>query len=66
MDSEYPAHQAAGRVLYAQTKRKQQLAERDQRLRAGLHPGHADGRYRAACAYAERWGLKLPPARWTA
>ena len=27
---------------------------------AGEHPGNADGPYRAACAYAERWGSPAP------
>ena len=58
--SDHPAHQAAGRTLYAQAKRVGQLAERDERMLAGEHPGNADGRYRAACAYAERWGLPAP------
>ena len=61
-----PAHQAAGRTLYAQAKRAERLAERDQRLLAGQHPGNADGRYRAACTHAERWGLDMPPGRWAA
>jgi hypothetical protein len=64
LDSDYPAHQAAGRQLYAQAKRAQRLIERDQRLRAGQHPSNADGRYRAACTYAERWGLQPPPSRY--
>ena len=65
LDSDYPAHRAAGRKLYGQAKRTERLAERDERLRAGQHPGEADGRYRAACSYAERWGLEMPPGRWT-
>jgi hypothetical protein len=65
LDSDYPAHRAAGRKLYAQAKRTERLAERDERLRADQHPGEADGRYRAACSYAERWGLEIPPGRWT-
>ena len=60
LDSDHPAHQAAGRTLYAQAKRVGQLAERDERMLAGEHPGNADGRYRAACAYAERRGLPAP------
>ena len=44
----------------------QRLAERDRRLLASRHPGSADGRYRAACAHAERWGLPMPPGRWPA
>ena len=28
-------------------------------------PAQADGRYRAACSYAQRWGLQMPPGRWT-
>ena len=64
LNSDYPAHQAAGRQLYAQAKQAQRLAERDQRLRAGQHPGNTDGRYRAACTHAERWGLQPPPSRW--
>jgi hypothetical protein len=66
LDSDYAAHQAAGRQLYAQAKRAERLLERDERLRAGQHPGNADGRYRAACSYAERWGLQLPPGGWKA
>ena len=65
-DSPHPAHQDAGRQAYADAKRTQRLAERDQRLRAGQHPGNADGRYRAACTHAERWRLEMPPVRWTA
>jgi hypothetical protein len=65
LDSDYPAHQAAGRKLYAAAKQAERLVERDERLRAGRHPGNADGRYRAACTYAERWGLETPPGRWT-
>jgi hypothetical protein len=61
LDSLHPAHQAAGRKLYADAKRTERLAERDQRLRAGQHPGNADGRYRAACTYAQRWRLQTPP-----
>jgi hypothetical protein len=66
LDSQHSAHQAAGRKLYADAKRTERLAERDQRLRAGQHPGNADGRYRAACTYAQRWRLQTPPGRWTA
>jgi hypothetical protein len=66
LNSDYPAHQAAGRQLYAQAKRAERLIERDQRLRAGQHPGNADGRYRAACTHAERWGVQPPPGQWTA
>jgi hypothetical protein len=66
LDSDYPAHQAAGRTLYAAAQQAQRLAERDQRLRAGQHPGNTDGRYRAACTYAQRWGLQTPPGRSTA
>ena len=66
LDSDHPHHQAAGKAMYAAAKRAERLAERDQRLRAGRHPGNADGRYRAACTYAERWGLEMPPGRWTA
>ena len=65
LDSDYTAHRAAGRKLYGQAKRTERLAERDERLRAGQHPGEADGRYRAACSHAERWGLEMPPGRWT-
>ena len=64
LDSDYRPHQQAGRVLYATAKRQERLEERDQRLLAGEHPGLVDGRYRAACAYAERWGLPGPPGRW--
>src|SRR6202011_5342520 len=66
LDSDYPAHRAAGKAMYAAAKRAERLVERDERLRAGQHPGNADGRYRAACTYAERWGLEMPPGRWTA
>ena len=66
LDSPHPAHQAAGRQLYADAKRTERLAQRDQRLRAGQHPGKADGRYRAACTHAQRWRLPTPPRRWTA
>ena len=66
LDSDYPAHQAAGKAMYAAAKQAERLVERDERLRAGQHPGNADGRYRAACTYAERWGLEMPPGRWTA
>jgi hypothetical protein len=65
LDSDHPAHHAAGQAMYAATKRAERLAERDERLRAGRHPGNADGRYRAACTYAQKWGLELPPGRWT-
>ena len=57
---------AIAQAIYAAAKRAERLGERDQRLRAGQHPGNADGRYRAACTYAERWGLEMPPGRWTA
>ena len=66
LDSEHPNHQAAGRDMYARAVRERQLAERDQRLLAAQHPGGTDGRYRAACAHAERWGLLPPPGRWPA
>lgn len=66
LDSEHPSHRAAGRALYARAIRAEQLAERDQRLLAAHHPGHADGRYRAACAHADRWGLAPPLGRWPA
>jgi hypothetical protein len=66
LDSDYPAHQAGGNAMYAAARRAERLAERDERLRTGQHPGNADGRYRAACTHAERWGLETPPGRWTA
>jgi hypothetical protein len=66
LDSPHPAHQNAGRKVYADAKQAERLAERDKRLRAGQHPGNSDGRYRAACTYADRWGLPTPPGRWTA
>ena len=66
LGSPHPAHQAAGKAMYAAAKRTERLVERDQRLRAGQHPGNADGRYRAACTYAKRWHLEMPPGRWTA
>ena len=62
LDSEHPAHQAAGRTLYASAQRELRLEQRDERLLAGRHPGDADGRYRAAYRYAQRWGLPRPPA----
>jgi hypothetical protein len=65
LDSPHPTHQDAGRQLYADAKRTERLAERDQRLRTGQHPGNADGRYRAACTHAQRWRLQMPPGRWT-
>jgi hypothetical protein len=64
LDSDYAPHQQAGRALYAHAKREQRLSERDKRLLAGAHPADADGRYRAAYAYALRWGLPAPPTRW--
>ncbi len=66
LDSDYSTHQAAGKAIYAAAKRAERLVERDERLRAGQHPGNADGRYRAACTYAERWGLEMPPGQSTA
>src|SRR5450755_403424 len=66
LDSDYPAHQAAGKAIYATAERRERLVERDERLRDGQHPGNADGRYRAANTYAQRWGLEMPPGRWTA
>jgi hypothetical protein len=63
LDSEHPSHQAAGRTLYAGAQRELRLEQRDERLRAGRHPGDTDGRYRAACRYAQRWGLPLPAGR---
>jgi hypothetical protein len=50
--------------MYARARCAEQLAERDQRLLGGQHPGNTDGRYRAACTHAERWGLPAPPGRW--
>ena len=64
LDSEHPAHQAAGRALYATAKREKRRAERAERLLAGEHPGDSDGRYRAACTHAQRWGLPMPSGRW--
>jgi hypothetical protein len=63
LDSPHPAHHAAGRALYATVQRQQRLAERDQRLLAGRHPGPADGRYLAACHYAQASGLSEPDPR---
>ena len=63
LDSEHPAHQAAGRTLYANAQRELRLEQRDERLLAGRHPGDADGRYRAAYRYAQQWGLPLPAGR---
>jgi hypothetical protein len=59
-------HEPKQRALYATAQRAQRLAERDQRLAAGQHPGNTDGRYHAACTHAQRWGLDMPPGRWTA
>ena len=61
LESDHPAHQALGRALYARARREERLRDRDERLLAGEHPGSADGRYLAACAYAEAWGLPVPP-----
>jgi len=63
LDSDYPAHQAAGRALYATASQQERLVDRDRRLLAGEHPGLSDQRYLSACRYAERWGLPAPPAR---
>ena len=63
LDSEHPAHQTAGRTLYARAQRQLRLEQRDERLLAGRHPGDTDGRYRAAYRYAQRWGLPLPTGR---
>ena len=63
LDSEHPNHQAAGRAMYAAAIDEQRLAERDQRLLAGEHPGLSDQRYLSACRHADRWGLPQPPAR---
>ena len=63
LDSEHPAHQAAGRTMYAGAQRELRLEQRDERLLAGRHPGDADGRYRAAYRYAQQWGLPLPAGR---
>jgi hypothetical protein len=65
LDSEHPNHQAAGRVTYAAARDQQRLAERDQRLLAGEHPGFSDQRYLSACRHADRWGLPQPAARAT-
>ena len=62
LDSTHPAHQDAGRALYAAEQREQRLQERAERLLAGRHPGLADGRYLAACRHAERCGLPAPSA----
>lgn len=35
LDSDHPAHRVAGRKIYAQAKRTERLAKRDERLRAG-------------------------------
>jgi len=39
LDSDYPAHQAGGRTLYAAAMHRERLADRDRRLLAGEHPG---------------------------
>ena len=64
LDSDHPAHQAAGRRLYAAAEREAAWEQRDQRVAAGEHPGELDGRYRAAVRHAARWGL--PEPRWEA
>jgi hypothetical protein len=63
LDSEHPNHQGAGRAMYAAAMGEQRLADRDQRLLAGEHPGRSDQRYLSAGRHAERWGLAQPPAR---
>jgi hypothetical protein len=63
LDSEHPAHRAAGRTLHAGAQRQLRLQQRDQRLLAGQHPGEADARYRTAHRYAQRWGLPAPTGR---
>jgi len=60
LDSDHPAHQAAGRRLYAAQQRAAQAQARDQRVRAGEDPWPLDGRYRTAVRYAEHWGLPTP------
>ena len=62
LDSEHPAHQAAGRQLYAAAEREAAWELRDGRVAAGQDPGPLDGRYRAAGQHARRWGLPAP--RW--
>ena len=64
LDSDHPAHQAAGRRLYAAAERDTALQLRDQRVANGQDPGALDGRYRAALRHASRWGLPQP--RWDA
>ena len=66
LDSDYAAHQAAGRRLYAAAAHQDRLADRDRRLLAGAHPGTSDQRYISACRHAERWRLPMPAARWRA
>jgi len=63
LGSDYPAHRAAGRALYAAAIHQDRLGDRDRRLLAGEHPGLSDQRYLSACRHAERWGLPAPPAR---
>ena len=60
LDSDHPVHQAAGRRVYAQLQHRRRLELRDERLRAGQHPGDSDGRYRVAWRHAHRWGLPVP------
>jgi hypothetical protein len=48
--------------VYATVKREAEHGDRDKRLLAGQYPGNTDGRYRAACTHAERWGLPVPLA----
>jgi len=60
LDSEHPAHQAAGRRLYAAAQRDGAWELRDQRVAAGQDPGLLDSRYRVAVRHARRWGLPEP------
>lgn len=61
LESGYAAHHRMGERLYAAVQREQRLQQRDLRLMAGQHPGNTDRRYRAACNYAQTWGLPMPP-----
>jgi hypothetical protein len=64
LDSDHPAHHAAGRRLYTAAEREAAAELRDRRVAAGEDPGPLDGRYRAAIRHASRWGLPAP--RWDA
>lgn len=60
LDSPHATHQTTGRALWATAQRDHERQQRDQRVLAGRDPWPADGRYRAAVRYAQRWGLRVP------